>query len=325
MKPTEILSSNTDAVADSLSAMLKREQSTFSCHDGYIKNFFTSDPNMINAGDRRALVDWCYGIVDHCKFSREMVTSAMEMVDRFLSVPSNSVDAARVSDEALRDKNIFQLVTVTALYTSIKLNGRVVISSDQFVELCNHLYTVEEIEGMERTLLSGLSWRCHAPTAQQFGMSIFSLILPYVDVPEVTWGFLIDEMTYLSEVAVREYYFSTERSSTVALSATLIAICSTGTHQRRQLLEAFSRVIMETFDFDHPSQIAEVKTRLHSLIKDDNVEECEDERSLDDSMKTFKASNRSSWRRGLDGEAKKKKNERGIVHQLSPNSSLSRH
>ncbi|KAL7426389.1 hypothetical protein ACHAXM_000431, partial [Skeletonema potamos] len=93
MKPTECLSRNTGAVADSLAAMIKRELTTLSLsHEGYLN---PSDPNIITADDRTKLVDWCYSVVDHCQHSRETVASAMGMVDQFLSMPSNSVDAAR--------------------------------------------------------------------------------------------------------------------------------------------------------------------------------------------------------------------------------------
>eukprot|EP00984_Skeletonema_dohrnii_P016694 scaffold7463_cov76-Skeletonema_dohrnii-CCMP3373.AAC.4 len=211
-----------------------------SYHEGYLDS---SDPNMINAADRMKLVDWCYDIVEHCRYSRETVASAMEMVDRFLSMPSNSADAARVSDEALIDPSKFQLLTVAALYTSIKINEKVAISSDQFAEMCRHVYTAEEIEDMERTMLRGLSWRCHAPTAQQVGLSILSLLLPSVNISEVTWEFLINEMKYLIELAVRDYYFSTQRTSTVALAAILNAISDTRSTKERNVLGAFLRVM----------------------------------------------------------------------------------
>jgi len=296
MKPTENLSRNTEAVADSLAAMIKRELTTkYSCYDydGYLN---PSDRNMITAGDRKKLVDWCYGIVDHCNFSRETVASAMEMVDRFLGMPSTSVHTARVSDEALVDPSKFQLLTIAALYTSIKINEKVAISSDLFAEMCSHVYTVEEIEDMERILLIGLSWRCHAPTAHQVGMLIFSLLLPYVDIPEVTWGFLIDEMKYLTELAVRDYYFSTQRVSTIALAAVFNVINDTSSKERKELLGSFLSVTMECFDFDHPNQIAAARSRLKSLARPKTLlqEEDVDERSLDDSIKTFRVSNRSN-------------------------------
>jgi hypothetical protein len=311
MKPTESLSRNTEAVADSLAAMIKRELTTLN-HEGYLH---PSEPNMITADDRRKLVDWCYSVVDHCQLSRETVASAMDMVDRFLSMPSNSVDAARVSDEALRDQSKFQLLTITALYSSIKVHERVALSSDLFAEIiCSQAYNTKEIEDMERILLSGLSWRCHSPTARQIGLSILSLLLPYVDIPEETWGFLIDEMKYLTELAVRDYYFAFERTSTIALAAVfnVISDARTKDNEHHEILTAFLRVIMECFEFDHSKHIAAARTRLQFLVVTSDIllqeqEEDIDERSLDESEISVKVSNNSNsfpkpkTMRGLEG------------------------
>eukprot|EP00985_Skeletonema_marinoi_P007505 scaffold3312_cov143-Skeletonema_marinoi.AAC.5 len=271
MQPTDSLSRDTVAVADTLAAMITREQfATSSWHqDGYIN---PSDPTMITADDRKKLVDWCYLFVDHFQLSRA-VASAMNMVDQFLSITStsisNSADAnavRAVSDEALRDQSKFQLLTVTALYVAIKINERVALSSDLFVEVCSRAYTVEEIEDMERVLLSGLSWRCHTPTTHQVGLSILSLILPYVDIPEASWGFIIDEMKYLIELAVLDYYFSTQRTSTVALAAIYNAIGNMRSKGHRERLKDFLSVIMECFDFDHSKQITGVRRKLQLLV-----------------------------------------------------------
>jgi hypothetical protein len=272
MKPTESLSRNTEDVADSLAAMIKRELTIYSCHEGYLNH---SDPTMITADDRMKLVDWCYGVVDHCQLSREVVAVAMDMVDRYLSMSSNTAAAARVSDEALRDESKLQLLTITALYVAIKVNERVAVSSDLFAEMSSRAYTAKEIEDMELTLLRGLSWRCNAPTAFQVGHSILSLILPHTKCSEVTWGFLLDEMKYLTELAVRDYYISTQRTSTVALGAIFNAISDTNTKERQELLEAFLRVTMECFDFDHSIQIAAASKRLHWLLqRESNYDDC---------------------------------------------------
>ncbi len=294
MNPTDNLSRHTEAVADSLSAaIIERELTSYSCYDGYLNH---SDPTMINADDRKQVVDWCYGVVDHCQFSRETVASAMEMVDRFLSIPSNSDDAVRACDEALRNPIKFQLLTVAALYTSIKVHERVVLSSELCSEICSHIYTVEEIEAMERMLLSGLSWRCHAPTAHQVGLSILSLLLPYVDIPEVTWGFLMDEMKYLTELAVQDYFLSTQRASTTALAAILNVISDSSTKERRRVLGAYLGVITECFDFEDSEQITAARRRLQLLTRPDTGgdEVVGDERSLAASVMTLKASNSSS-------------------------------
>jgi hypothetical protein len=178
------------------------------------------------------------------------------------------------------------------------------LSSDLFAEICSRTYTAEEIEDMERILLSGLSWRCHTPTAHHIGLSILSLILPYVDIPEVTWGFLIDEMKYLTELAVRDYYFCTQRTSTIALAAVFNVISDTSTKERHEILTAFLRVVMECFEFDHSEHIAAARTRLQCLITPDILLQGDDvdERSFGESVNTFKVSNSSSSpKRCLEG------------------------
>jgi hypothetical protein len=314
MKPTESLSRNTEAVADFLTAIIMRELTTLS-HEGYLN---PSDPNMISADDREKIVDWCYAVVDHCQLSRETVASAMDMVDRFLSMPSISVDAAQFRDEALRNQSEFQLLAIAALYSSTKVHERVALSSDLFAEIiCSRAYTAEEIEDVERILLSGLSWRCHTPTAYQIGLAILSLLLPYVDIPEVTWGFLIDEMKYLTELAVRDYYFAVERTSTIALAAVLNAISDTNTKEHHELLGAFLRVIMECFEFDHSKHIAAARTKLQYLATPDMLLQDDDvnARSLDESIQTFKVSNSSSSpKRYLEGHFWDEKDELGYEH-----------
>jgi hypothetical protein len=265
MKPTENLSRNTEAVADSLVAMIKKELTIYSYKCiGYLD---PSDTTIITVDDRMTLVDWCYDVVDHCHYSRETVASAMEMVDRFLSMPSNSANAAQVSDEAVRDQIKFQLLTIAALYISIKINEKRAISSVWFAKMSRGVYTAEEIEDMERTLLSGISWQCHAPTASQVGFYILSLILPKVDLLEVTWGFLMDEMKYLTELAVREYYFSTQRTSTVALAAIINASNELDFKPRQDFMKALSSIFVD-FGFEDFDRLIVCKNKLARLIGD---------------------------------------------------------
>lgn len=292
------------AVADTLATMINREKLTTSSHEGGYLN--PSDPTMVTAEDRKKLVNWCYLFIDHCRLSRETVASAMEMVDRFLSSAnmsiSNSADAGAVRvvcEEALIDRSIFQLLTVTALYVAIKINERDVFSSDLFAEMSSGSYSAKEIEDMELILLNGLSWRCHAPTAYQAGLSILSLMLPNVDIPEDTWGYLMDDMKYSIELAVLDYYFCTQRTSTIALAAIYNAIGDIRSNRDQELLRAFLNRIIECFDFDHPKQISAGRRKLQSLLlRDDDVDESDvDEEclGLDDlTNKPLEVSSRSS-------------------------------
>ena len=124
------LSYNAFAIANApeiLSSILQKELVTLanSCNE-YLD---PADPSMVTAADRMALVDWCYNIVDNCQCPRDTVAMAMAMVDAFLSTPSSTADAAQASDEALHSQNKFQLLTIAALYCSIKTKSGVVIPS----------------------------------------------------------------------------------------------------------------------------------------------------------------------------------------------------
>jgi hypothetical protein len=262
--------------ADSLSILIQKELATYSSSspcEGYLD---PSDPSMITAADRKVLVDWCYGIVDHFRLSRESVAMAMAMVDRFLDMPSCTIDAARAADGSLHSQEKFQLLAIVALYCSIKANEKqVTMSSNVFVDnVCSDLYTKEEIEDMEHILFrSGLMPRCNdAPTAYQVGHSILSVLVPHVSMPEATWAFLLDEMKYQTEHAVRDYYFATQRTSTIAIAAVLNAVQGiSSTEKRQEMLGALLVRIMDCFDFDHSSVISAAKNRLQRLVQGDII------------------------------------------------------
>jgi hypothetical protein len=259
MMPTENLSTDTASVADSLSAMIQKELTTYCHHDGYLD---PSDPTIITPDDRMALVDWCYGVVDHCQFSRESVASAMEMVDRFLSIPS------QLTHEALHDRKVFQLITIVALYISIKIHEPASIGSSFFSDMSRGAYTVETIEDMELILLAGLSWRCNAPTASQVGFHILSLIMPKApNLPESAWCFLMDEMKYQTEHAVRDYYFTTQRPSTIALAAIMNASSELDFKLRQEITEALGSIFAEAdFAFEDVDRLLLHKKKLASLV-----------------------------------------------------------
>ena len=270
MTPMEESSSKSVTLADDLHEYFAKEL-IYSCHehDGYLDS---SNSKVITNEDRIALVDWCYSIANRCKHSRDTVASAMEMVDRFLSpskiMSSVSSDAARTSNEVRNDKFKFQLLTVTALYVAIKINESTVVSSDLFAGICRESHSKEDIEDMERILLSGLSWRCRAPTALQICQTILSLIIPHAGIPDDICDFLLDEMKDLTEVAVRDYYFSTQRPSTVAVAAILYAIRNHNKSKEQQeqakVLEAFLSVTMDSFNFEDMERIDEAAERFNN-------------------------------------------------------------
>lgn len=198
--------------AHTLSAMMKKEQTVYKSSD-YIPHSLPAYP--VDAEARMLMVDWCYRVVDASHLDREMVAMTMEMVDRFLSKSEPSL-ATQFLNETVK----FQLLVVTALYISIKVSGQVAMGSDFFAEISRGMYTQDEIEAMESTLLNGLSWNIFAPTSIQMAYQILSLLLPHANtVKKSTWVFILEEASYQTQCAVTDYYFSTQvKPSTVAPS-----------------------------------------------------------------------------------------------------------
>jgi hypothetical protein len=215
-------------------------------------------------------VDWCYDIIDHCKLDRETVAIAMDIVDRFISNQS-AYDAQRT----LLCSWQYQLVVVSSLFIAVKLNERVIVESDFFASLCRGLYGIDEIEKMEMLILQGLTWRVNAPTSIQMVHYILSLLSSHVDqLDERVWTFILDEARYQTEHAVRDYYFSTQRSSTIAVASIVNAIEMLKKEDRTDLLTALLRVIQD-FDFASVNEIAAARKRLlHNVEEMGVANEC---------------------------------------------------
>jgi hypothetical protein len=250
------LSQDTAAVAESLSAMMQKEQAVYQCDD-----YLHAPATLITESDRLKIVDWCYGVIDHCKFDRETVAIAMDMVDRFLSKPSSAAALVR------RDRKQFQLLAVAALYIAIKTNERVSFGSDQFAALSGGIYATEDIEDMELIILEGLEWRVCAPTSAQMAHHILSLALPHVDLRESTWGLVLDEVRFQTEHAVRDYYFCLRRPSTVAMAGIFNTLDQLENEDRQAVLRALMFVM--NHEFDHPQELMDARERLHLFIQGD--------------------------------------------------------
>jgi len=163
---------------------------------------------------------------------------------------------------------MFQLLTVAALYSTLKLKDET--TSGEFADAYG-FYTVKEIEIMEYSLQRGLSWRTNTPSSCQVGHTILSLLLQHVSLPEATWCFLLDEMNYQTEVSVRDYYFSTQRPSTIAMAAISNAIESIGTEAHKGMLKTCLSGILECYDFDHDDLVAAAKRKLHCLVQGGSI------------------------------------------------------
>lgn len=149
-------------------------------------------------------------MVDHFDLNREVVSTAMSHLDRFLGVYNGTVD-----------KNLFQLLAMTCLYLSIKLNEykHLLIpgsksSMDTILQLSRGFFTLKEMEKMEYEVLQRLRWHVHPPTAQLF----VKHFLFFLSVEEHE---LHDLAQFMIELSVMDYFFVSYKPSEIAMAALL--------------------------------------------------------------------------------------------------------
>ncbi len=235
------------------------------------------------------MVDWAYSIVDTCQFDRMTVAIAMEMVDRLLSSTKSSSITTQ-TQTYLSDHKQYQLLVIAALYISIKVTEPVAFGSDLFAEVCNGMYTVEEIEDTEWIILEGLGWQINAPASTQVAYDLLSLILYKVDdLSKETVSFLLDEVRFQAEYAVRDCYFSRVRPSTIAVASIFNALDYLDDRETcKEILSALVLVMDDTFDC--LGQVFAAKNRLRCLVERDDVLEEEDELSCPPALEDETAS-----------------------------------
>jgi hypothetical protein len=226
-----ILTREVDEDIDRISAMRQQECCHYgSCYD-YLSDTHdqasSGNPNEhINEGWRRSICSWSFEIVDHYRFDREVVSIALNYLDR---VMANKTKKAGV----LVTRKEFQLSAVTALYLAIKLHGETdakdggprMLSINAFVELGRGLFSIATIETMERSFLATLEWRVNPPTAVSFIASLLRLLPKKFKRLKSGANAIFEKARYLTELSVCVSTFSFQfKASEVAFAAILCSV-----------------------------------------------------------------------------------------------------
>ena len=206
-------------------------------------------------------------VVDHFDLNREVVSTAMSHLDRFLGGYNGTVD-----------KNLFQLLAMTCLYLSIKLNEykHLLIpgsksSMDTILQLSRGFFTLKEMEQMEYEVLQRLQWHVHPPTAQLF-------VKHFIFFLSIDENELHDLAQFMIELSVMDYFFVSYRPSEIAMAALLNSMDRLG-----HTLASTSRTnfpITKYIDLNSPAILA-CRERLSLIYAQAN-----EQADMDDSVET---------------------------------------
>ena len=165
----------------------------------------------------------------------------MNHLDRFLGSYHDTVD-----------KNLFQLLAMTCLYLSIKLNEykHLLIpgsksSMDTILQLSRGFFTLKEMEKMEYEVLHRLRWHVHPPTAQLF----VKHFLFFLSCEEHE---LHDLAQFMIELSVMDYFFVSYKPSEIAMAALLNSMERLGRNNESRMNFHITRFI----DINSPAILA---------------------------------------------------------------------
>jgi Cyclin, N-terminal domain/Cyclin, C-terminal domain len=217
-----------DEVVDIVAVMQLQERTVYRRND-YLTNGSCS--NIVDSTWRQRIVEWMFGVVDHCSLRRDSVAIATYYLDICVE---RGVVASRLE---------FQLAAMTALQLAIKLYDSTVVKLDSMIKLGRGLFTEQDVIDMESKMLTALKWQVHPPTPICFLRQFLRLFPPTV-LP--LSRYVIAEVTrFIAEISVCLYKFVDCPSSVVAYAGMLIAMekidpITLPTWQRQQIYDCMS-------------------------------------------------------------------------------------
>lgn len=168
-----------------------------------------SATSQINEVWREKICEWCFQVVDHFDFNREIVSVAMSYLDRYLA-------------RRTVDRRIFQLAAMTALYLAIKLYEPGKLRMTSLIDLSRGYFMAEHVVAMESSMLQSLRWHVHPPTPHAFCRDLLRLVPG--EVPSRAREDAHEMALFMTELSVCDYWFVAQKPSAIALAAVLNAL-----------------------------------------------------------------------------------------------------
>ena len=207
---------NMDAgeLSERIRVMRRQESSHHRCED-YMSDtdsLVSLASQTVDEESRIKMCEWCYQVVDYCKFRRETVGIGMAFLDRYLATPEGRA--------ALTDRKFYQLAAMTSLYMAIKIHEPLEMETSLLADLSRGCYTDLQIADMELEILDALKWRLAGPTPLAFVQHFLALL----SVDSRAKSAIMDYGRYQTELAVSCLDLVPRYPSEVAIAAILNAM-----------------------------------------------------------------------------------------------------
>ncbi|KAL3939662.1 MAG: hypothetical protein SGBAC_005663 [Bacillariaceae sp.] len=223
-----------DQVVSSIDAMLHREQSSYIVPD-YLSYLPEKEYGEfpIDPAAREAIVDWYLKIVELCDMSVDTASIAVSILDRFASSPA--------AKDFLIHREKFQLASLAAIYTAIKIHEASALSPAFVAKLSGGMSTQEDVEKMEIYLLQTITWLVNPPTAMWFAQNFLQLL-------NLSSKPLMRAIESQVVQSLLKYEFCTIRPS--AIGAAAVANALEAVFGRNNYVRRMESILCSTIDID---------------------------------------------------------------------------
>ena len=180
---------------------------------------------------------------------------ALNFVDRYVAVHH--------AHGVLQDRAWYQRLSMTALYTALKLHGsaqHAMLDPSAICRLSMDTFSVAEIEAQELELVQTLQWRLNPPTAVQFVRQFVMLIPPQLlpqeeeGVPERVEEMALESITRRLRGGCEPHSIHLRPSQVAwnAVQESLLSCCLLGgrDHGKDETLEATIAHVLSCSGFD---------------------------------------------------------------------------
>jgi len=167
--------------------------------------------SAIDVTCRTSMMQWMKTAVNFIGFDLEVVEISMSYLDRFLDTPAG-VDAKNC-------RILYQLASMTALYTAVKITCNEALTPKLLEELSQGAYKAAQFEEMEAIMLAALSWRVNPCTGVSFVRETVALLPAHIFQTEAVKVAVVETARLQAEWAVEDYDLLTVKKSVIAFAA----------------------------------------------------------------------------------------------------------
>jgi len=202
---------------------------------------FSPEAALQNYAWREKVAQWCYDIADYLEIAREIVYTAIHILDRHLALNHQNGHINKTSYEA---------ASISSLYLAIRISGAANIAVPDLLRMCRSSLSVRDVVSTGKRILGCLCFDDEVVTPAALIRSFIGILEHYVDFETIMS--LFDLSSYLVEISVCEPKFSSISAAKIALAAMVVSLEQTKTTMRSA--HPFIRVLEEETQIDVESQ-----------------------------------------------------------------------